>query len=113
MVAARRLLPRWAVTLRPVSGAGGLGAGPLGARLTFSLCPQVSAAAAVAGAFPKRVKVVEVGPRDGLQNEKVRAGLGALSPSRSLSEGGFSNQIPVRCRCAPLTGSWVCCFGFF
>ncbi|KAM9255918.1 hydroxymethylglutaryl-CoA lyase, mitochondrial isoform 1-T1 [Cariama cristata] len=31
---------------------------------------QVSAAAAAGGAFPKRVKVVEVGPRDGLQNEK-------------------------------------------
>lgn len=52
----------------------GRGSGGFGARLTFSLCPQVSAAAA-AGAFPKRVKVVEVGPRDGLQNEKVRAGL--------------------------------------
>lgn len=24
------------------------------------------------GALPKRVKIVEVGPRDGLQNEKVR-----------------------------------------
>lgn len=90
----------------------GRGSGGFGARLTFSLCPQVSAAAA-AGAFPKRVKVVEVGPRDGLQNEKVRAGLGALSPSRSLSEGGFSNQTPVRCRSAPLTGSWVCCSVFF
>lgn len=24
------------------------------------------------GAFPKQVKIVEVGPRDGLQNEKVK-----------------------------------------
>ncbi|XP_066191157.1 hydroxymethylglutaryl-CoA lyase, mitochondrial isoform X4 [Sylvia atricapilla] len=31
---------------------------------------QVSSAAAATGAYPKRVKVVEVGPRDGLQNEK-------------------------------------------
>uniref|UniRef100_A0A8C3PT03 Hydroxymethylglutaryl-CoA lyase, mitochondrial n=1 Tax=Calidris pygmaea TaxID=425635 RepID=A0A8C3PT03_9CHAR len=37
---------------------------------TPSPATQVSAAAAAAGAFPKRVKVVEVGPRDGLQNEK-------------------------------------------
>ncbi|XP_014741065.1 PREDICTED: hydroxymethylglutaryl-CoA lyase, mitochondrial isoform X2 [Sturnus vulgaris] len=47
MAAARRLLPRWAGSLRPVSSA-----------------------AAATGAYPKRVKVVEVGPRDGLQNEK-------------------------------------------
>lgn len=60
---------------------GGPGLGWAG--LTLSLCCQVSAAAAV-GTFPKRVKVVEVGPRDGLQNEKVRAGLGA-SPGGSLS----------------------------
>ncbi|XP_025899194.1 hydroxymethylglutaryl-CoA lyase, mitochondrial isoform X1 [Nothoprocta perdicaria] len=47
MAAVRRSLslPRWALSLRPVSAA--------------------------AGAFPKRVKVVEVGPRDGLQNEKT------------------------------------------
>ncbi|KAI1231162.1 hypothetical protein IHE44_0008095 [Lamprotornis superbus] len=31
---------------------------------------QVSSVAAATGAYPKRVKVVEVGPRDGLQNEK-------------------------------------------
>ncbi|XP_059344705.1 hydroxymethylglutaryl-CoA lyase, mitochondrial isoform X2 [Ammospiza nelsoni] len=46
-MAARRLLPRWAGSLRPVSSA-----------------------AAAGGPYPKRVKVVEVGPRDGLQNEK-------------------------------------------
>ncbi|XP_064587598.1 hydroxymethylglutaryl-CoA lyase, mitochondrial isoform X1 [Zonotrichia leucophrys gambelii] len=46
-MAARRLLPRWAGSLRPVSSG-----------------------AAAGGPYPKRVKVVEVGPRDGLQNEK-------------------------------------------
>lgn len=29
------------------------------------------------GAFPKRVKIVEVGPRDGLQNEKVKTEVGS------------------------------------
>ncbi|KAM3657850.1 hydroxymethylglutaryl-CoA lyase, mitochondrial isoform 4-T4 [Ammospiza maritima maritima] len=46
-MAARRLLHCWAGSLRPVSSA-----------------------AAAGGPYPKRVKVVEVGPRDGLQNEK-------------------------------------------
>lgn len=36
MVAARRLLPRWAVTLRPVSGAG---AGARGARGSADVLP--------------------------------------------------------------------------
>ncbi|OXB56412.1 hypothetical protein ASZ78_010666 [Callipepla squamata] len=72
MAAARRLLPRWAASLRPVSGdgAGRDGAAYPGSARSApscrsSLCPQVSTAS-----FPQRVKVVEVGPRDGLQNEQ-------------------------------------------
>lgn len=77
----------------PGEGGGRIGSGGRGVGLTLSLCPQVSAAAAAAGAFPKRVKVVEVGPRDGLQNEKVRAGryrgpAGLAAPRRLTAGGG-------------------------
>lgn len=71
-------------------GAAGSGPG-FGALLTLSLCPQVSYAAAF-GALPKRVKVVEVGPRDGLQNEKVRTGPGLLQ-----AQGPWCHQQPVPC----------------
>ncbi|XP_061453108.1 hydroxymethylglutaryl-CoA lyase, mitochondrial isoform X1 [Rhineura floridana] len=46
MVAAKRALPRLVASLRPLSST------------------------AAAGTLPKHVKIVEVGPRDGLQNEK-------------------------------------------
>ncbi|XP_058676009.1 hydroxymethylglutaryl-CoA lyase, mitochondrial isoform X3 [Ammospiza caudacuta] len=51
-------MPRCDTGCAPRDGAWGQGQG------------QVSAAAAAGGPYPKRVKVVEVGPRDGLQNEK-------------------------------------------
>lgn len=35
------------------------------------------------GAFPKQVKIVEVGPRDGLQNEKVKMEIS--QPKRGVS----------------------------
>ena len=38
--------------------------------LICSFIPKVSTSSV--GTFPKRVKIVEVGPRDGLQNEKVK-----------------------------------------
>lgn len=61
-----------------------------------SLCPQVSTAA-----FPQRVKVVEVGPRDGLQNEKVppgrvrRALCDARAPLCLLGSRSGSGLIPA------------------
>lgn len=39
MAAARRLLPRWAVSLRPVSGAGGTMIGDRGARGSADALP--------------------------------------------------------------------------
>ncbi|KAM3657849.1 hydroxymethylglutaryl-CoA lyase, mitochondrial isoform 3-T3 [Ammospiza maritima maritima] len=51
-------MPRCDTGCAPRDGAWGQGQG------------QVSSAAAAGGPYPKRVKVVEVGPRDGLQNEK-------------------------------------------
>lgn len=38
--------------------------------LVSSFKPKVSTSSL--GTFPKQVKIVEVGPRDGLQNEKVK-----------------------------------------
>lgn len=88
---------------RAKRGCGWRRAGAPRARLTLPPC-QVSSAAAATGAYPKRVKVVEVGPRDGLQNEKVPA-------APCASRGCFQPHPPNAPLCPPVgRGSFKCCF---
>ncbi|XP_078279299.1 hydroxymethylglutaryl-CoA lyase, mitochondrial isoform X1 [Rhinoraja longicauda] len=57
--------------MAPLSAAGLLPRLPSVAAAAFQRALTSTASAAVAQSLPKQVKIVEVGPRDGLQNEKV------------------------------------------
>ncbi|XP_028343542.1 hydroxymethylglutaryl-CoA lyase, mitochondrial isoform X5 [Physeter macrocephalus] len=54
-------------------------------RLVGLASPRAVSTSSV-GTFPKRVKIVEVGPRDGLQNEKVAAGAKEVAVFGAASE---------------------------
>lgn len=55
--------------------------------------------------FPERVKIVEVGPRDGLQNEKVKIIL-FINPPASKSNMTMCNVIITSVLSLPTVKHW-------